>query len=109
MIKKVKFRSVEYRPGKWKMEASSNLECSSASPWMVLAEGKMTKNPCPDEIQVFTIPGEMVGAFFCYRMRFYGGKLPTDLQTRKKNLSGKLMTPRSSLSRPQEVFRFSKW
>ena len=88
MIKKVKFRPAQGQPQKWKIEASLALQCSSASLSKVLAEGLSKKDPCPDEIQVVTIPEKKVRVFRCYRMSFSGEKLPADLQIWKKNLSG---------------------
>ncbi len=95
MIKKVKFRPAQGQPQKWKIEASLALRCSSASSWKVLAQGISKKDPCPDEVQVVTIPGEKVGAFRCYRMRFSGEKLPAVLQIWKKNSSGKVTNNRA--------------
>ena len=84
MIQKVKFIPAQGQPQKWKMEASSELNCSSTSSWEVLAEGKSLKDPCPDEIQVITIPLEKAGMYFCYRMHFSGGELPADIQIWKR-------------------------
>ena len=89
MIQKVKFRPAQDEPQRWRMESSSEPNCLSASSWKVMAGGKSTKDPCPDEIQVIEIPLEKAGMHRCYRMRFSGEKIPANLQFWKR-IIGKL-------------------
>ena len=78
MIQKVKFRPAQGQ--RWKIEASFELECTSKSSWKLLAAGKSSKDPRPDEIRVIEIPLEKVGMYLCYRMHFSVGELPADIQ-----------------------------
>ena len=88
MIQEVRYRARQGQPQRWKMEASSEFECSS---WKALADGSSSKDPCPDEITVVTIPSENMGLFFCYRFHFCGGEEPADIQMwRRITYSGKL-------------------
>ena len=83
-IQKVKFRPGQGQPQRWKIEASSKPDCSS---WKVVAGGNSSKGPCPDEITVITIPTENAGMFFCYRIRYSGGKEPGNIQIYSGKLS----------------------